>query len=290
VTDLDLREAMKTPLHEALHGLDVRITNLTAGDCHCNLVAEVALDVVAPIALARITELEAERDEARAERERIFADHQSACALVAKMHRAAVGEVRGPIRGVSEDVEDLRAERDAMRPVVEAAEAMTADWVGDRAKWPIMAAVDVWRAAQPDQEAPETAPEATQADERGADDGAGTEGPQAQGGVQDPVEHYFGGFRPSPAEPHAPADPPGLAEAIEAAWAEYCTRLIDDDRVALEFAVRAAAPILVKAALLEAADEIAAKARSGYVGGVVDGLGIAERLIRQRADRIGGGE
>jgi hypothetical protein len=59
VTDLDLREAMKTPLHEALHSLDVRITDLTAGDCHCNLVAEVALDVVAPIALARIAELEA---------------------------------------------------------------------------------------------------------------------------------------------------------------------------------------------------------------------------------------
>jgi hypothetical protein len=33
--------------------------------------------------------------------------HDEACALVARMHAAAVGEVRGPKRGVVEDVEDV---------------------------------------------------------------------------------------------------------------------------------------------------------------------------------------
>lgn len=36
-------------------------------------------------------------------------DHQRACEQIAAMHAAAVGEVRGPIRGVVEDVADMRA-------------------------------------------------------------------------------------------------------------------------------------------------------------------------------------
>lgn len=35
-------------------------------------------------------------------------DHENACALVAKMHQADMGEVTGPKRGVVEDIEDLR--------------------------------------------------------------------------------------------------------------------------------------------------------------------------------------
>jgi len=46
---------------------------------------------------------------AKADAERYKADYIAACELVAKMHAAAIGEVRGPIRGVVEDVEDLRA-------------------------------------------------------------------------------------------------------------------------------------------------------------------------------------
>lgn len=42
-------------------------------------------------------------------------NHQQACELVAKMHAAAVGKVTGPNRGVVEDVEDLRAERDQLK-------------------------------------------------------------------------------------------------------------------------------------------------------------------------------
>lgn len=45
---------------------------------------------------------------ARADAERYKADALSAAELVAKMHAAAVGEVRGPIRGVVEDVQDVR--------------------------------------------------------------------------------------------------------------------------------------------------------------------------------------
>lgn len=35
--------------------------------------------------------------------------HQGACEMVAQMHAAAVGEATAPIRGVVEDVQDLRA-------------------------------------------------------------------------------------------------------------------------------------------------------------------------------------
>lgn len=48
-----------------------------------------------------------------AERDEHKQDYLKACATIAAMHKAAVGEVRGPDRGVVEDVEDvrLRAER-----------------------------------------------------------------------------------------------------------------------------------------------------------------------------------
>jgi len=44
----------------------------------------------------------------KAEVERHKSDEEYACQLVAAMHAAAVGEVKGPKRGVVEDVEDLR--------------------------------------------------------------------------------------------------------------------------------------------------------------------------------------
>lgn len=50
-----------------------------------------------------------ERDDARAEAERFKKDHEGACQLVAAMHAAAVGEVRGPDVGPVEDVAALRA-------------------------------------------------------------------------------------------------------------------------------------------------------------------------------------
>ena len=47
-------------------------------------------------------------------------DHESACGLVASMHCAAVGSMRGPIRGVIEDVEDLAAEAERLRNIIKA--------------------------------------------------------------------------------------------------------------------------------------------------------------------------
>tara|TARA_R100000789_G_scaffold79924_1_gene75189 strand:+ start:86 stop:445 length:360 start_codon:yes stop_codon:yes gene_type:complete len=44
----------------------------------------------------------------KAEVERHKNDEEYACQLVASMHAAAVGEVKGPKRGVVEDVKDLR--------------------------------------------------------------------------------------------------------------------------------------------------------------------------------------
>jgi hypothetical protein len=55
--------------------------------------------------------------ELRAENAALRADYESACGLVADMHAAAVGEVRGPTLGVVEDIEALRsrlAEADAL--------------------------------------------------------------------------------------------------------------------------------------------------------------------------------
>lgn len=57
-------------------------------------------------------------------REELRADYEGACRTIAEMHAAAVGEVRGPVRGVVEDVADLRAERDDLaRRLLEAPEA-----------------------------------------------------------------------------------------------------------------------------------------------------------------------
>ena len=48
---------------------------------------------------------------------------EGACVMVADMHAAAIGRVGGPLRGVVEDVTDVRKERDELRARCEAAEA-----------------------------------------------------------------------------------------------------------------------------------------------------------------------
>lgn len=47
MTEID-RDTAKPVIHQALHDLNVRIVGLKAGDCHCNLVAEVILDALLP--------------------------------------------------------------------------------------------------------------------------------------------------------------------------------------------------------------------------------------------------
>ena len=57
--------------------------------------------------------------ELRYERDEALANYHGACKTIAAMHGAATGEPgSGPRRGIVEDVEDLRTERDAHRAVV----------------------------------------------------------------------------------------------------------------------------------------------------------------------------
>lgn len=49
-------------------------------------------------------------------------EYEEACALIARMHAGAVGEVCGPIVGVVEDVETVRRERDQARAALKASE------------------------------------------------------------------------------------------------------------------------------------------------------------------------
>lgn len=50
-----------------------------------------------------------------AERDKLRADYEQACKLVADMHMAAMGQRIGPVLGVVEDVAALRAQREADR-------------------------------------------------------------------------------------------------------------------------------------------------------------------------------
>lgn len=54
VFSLGMRERLKDPLHAALHQLGPRIPGLDVGDCHCNLLAEVALDALMPLLGAEV--------------------------------------------------------------------------------------------------------------------------------------------------------------------------------------------------------------------------------------------
>ncbi|ELP71020.1 hypothetical protein STRTUCAR8_05556, partial [Streptomyces turgidiscabies Car8] len=53
-----------------------------------------------------------ELEDAQRERDEHKQSYLSACATIAAMHKAAVGDVRGPARGVVEDVEDVRQRAD----------------------------------------------------------------------------------------------------------------------------------------------------------------------------------
>ena len=64
-------------------------------------------------------------NEARAEAVRSRGDCEGACKTVAEMHAAAMGKICGPARGVVEDVEDLRKERDALKAEYD----MRVDWI-----------------------------------------------------------------------------------------------------------------------------------------------------------------
>lgn len=66
------------------------------------------------------------------------AEYDAACVTLAQMHAAAVGEVRGPIRGVVEDVADVRAQRDAALLVVAGVRAALRRFDGPPAAEPVL--------------------------------------------------------------------------------------------------------------------------------------------------------
>lgn len=51
----------------------------------------------------------------KADNARLKEDYERACKTVAEMHAAAVGEIRGPIKGVVEDVAALRSALKVLR-------------------------------------------------------------------------------------------------------------------------------------------------------------------------------
>lgn len=57
-------------------------------------------------------------------------NYQGACGTVAAMHAAAMGEVTAPVRGVVEDIKDLRIERDNLRSALSDIEVLI-----ERAGW-----------------------------------------------------------------------------------------------------------------------------------------------------------
>ncbi|MCL6734410.1 hypothetical protein [Streptomyces neyagawaensis] len=74
-------------------------------------------------AIGLYTKTAVELEDARRELGEMRGSYERACQTIAAMHKAAVGEVRGPIRGVVEDVEDVRASADRVRAL------LTAGWL-----------------------------------------------------------------------------------------------------------------------------------------------------------------
>lgn len=120
-TDIDEVEPLVAVIWPLIAPL---VVNLRAQVDHLNTQLSAA---EAAAAAGRAVDLAGRLREAEADRNRNRADHVRACEQIAEMHAAAVGAVRGPIRGVVEDIADLRerAER-AEAQLAEAREQLAA--------------------------------------------------------------------------------------------------------------------------------------------------------------------
>jgi chromosome segregation ATPase len=144
----DPRETVKKPLHKALHDLDVVIPGVPAEGCHCNLVAEVALDAAMPVVLAALAEAQStvadllrKRDswqrrceeatvrngqlaaalaEVQRERDEARRQYDEACQVLANV-RESLELVGSNFDKVDADLAAARADNDRMRPVLNAA-------------------------------------------------------------------------------------------------------------------------------------------------------------------------
>jgi len=187
-------------------------------------------------------------------------------------HQNEVDRLQARLDTATAHVDELRGQRDAARaaeerswPVLEAAEAYATAYAAFSVDDPraiadeayaraqdaneaLLAAVDAWRAAQPDQTAPTDRPPSDLSQDQGADDGAGTEGSQAQAGVRGPDWHRRYEAIISKAFENLQTDTTITRDDVDAilTW-------VGDDYAAL------AAPHLRAAALNEAADEMAGR-------------------------------
>ena len=96
---LSVREGCDTP--------DAKWHYVECDDCHATSKADLGVSGAIENWNTRPME-----DTLRKQLEGMESDYESACVLVAKMHEAAVGGIRGPIAGVVEDVLNLRTKLD----------------------------------------------------------------------------------------------------------------------------------------------------------------------------------
>lgn len=240
--------------------------------------------------LARLAEVEAERDAARRE----TAEARDDALTAAMNHNAAMRAVmaerdsyRDAIKRYDAVHDNLAAENARLRPVVEAAEAWREPWTegwvaaliperrqGHSASLQLIAAVDAYRAGQ---KAPETAPESSVGQDLHPDGpGSTSDTPEAHRLAGAVIDYHF---KNVPKSFVAPANPPGLDAAIEAAaeamgghglgrtdadrnhvctcerWADCAGEESWDEHLA-DIAIRAAAPALRAGELRDAADAI----------------------------------
>jgi len=221
------------------HRADLDATNTAYADERDRLQAR--LDT----ATAHVEELRGQRDEARRDvefwrgQQKLAADVAAGIADLdeeAPALRQMLRQERGRRKAAEREVNVATYERDTMRQVVEKADAWAKEIPNNSdlptpGEYALIKALEAWR-YRPAQNTPSGRLSATQADDQGADDGAGTKGSQAQRGVQGDAwrkakseDENAGALIPGEGdvaeEPTAaPADPAGLDAAIEAALVE----------------------------------------------------------------------
>jgi chromosome segregation ATPase len=99
-------ERLRSDRDSLLQDRDEFSENLSAAQCHLTIA------VAGEGFYEQFKQAERERDEAKH-------NYEEACQTIAKMHEAAMGSVCGPVRGVVEDVADVRAALAEARAEVE---------------------------------------------------------------------------------------------------------------------------------------------------------------------------
>lgn len=125
-------------------------------------------------------------------------DYEGACKTIAQMHVAAMGEIRGPRRGVVADVEDLRVERDMLiqrimdsKPPALQAKLDAAEAERDRLQKIVHAVDDVlmvnWIAVPPGGDYKKALHDFFKAERKKAPLAEGLEALQPPKGIEDPI-------------------------------------------------------------------------------------------------------